>query len=64
MPEYRRAYTPGGTVFLTVTTYNRIPIFANSQNIVYLRSAVATMRSEMPFEITAAVDLPDHLHFL
>ncbi len=64
MPQYRRAYTPGGTVFLTLVTYNRDPIFANSQNIVYLRSAVAAMRSEMPFEITAAVILPDHLHFL
>jgi hypothetical protein len=47
MPEYRRAYTPGGTVFLTLATHNRIPIFANFQNIVYLRSAVATMRSEI-----------------
>lgn len=64
MPQYRRAYTPGGTIFLTLVTYNRTPIFANSQNIVYLRSALAAMRAEMPFEITAAVVLPDHLHFL
>lgn len=64
MPEYRRAYTSGGTVFLTLVTYNRAPIFANSQAIVYLRSSIAVMRSEMPFEITAAVVLPDHIHFL
>ncbi|MDX2214837.1 MAG: transposase [Oculatellaceae cyanobacterium bins.114] len=64
MPQYRRVYTPGGTVSLTLVTYNRIPIFADSQNIVYLRSALAALRSEMPFEITAAVILPDHLHFL
>lgn len=64
MPQYRRAYTPGGTVFLTLVTYNRNSTFANSQNVAYLRSAIAAMRSEMPFEITAAVVLPDHLHFL
>lgn len=64
MPQYRRAYTPGGTVFLTFVTYNRTSIFANSQNIAYLKSAVATVRSEIPFEITAAVILPDYLHFL
>jgi putative transposase len=64
MSQYRRIYTPGGTIFLTLVTYNRTPLFANPQNIAYLRSAVAAIRSEMPFEITAAVILPDHLHFL
>lgn len=64
MSQYRRAYTPGATVFLTLVTYNRNPIFADSHNVVYLRSVIAAMRSEMPFEITAAVVLPDHLHFL
>lgn len=64
MPQYRRVYLPGGTFFLTIVTYNRNPLFANPENIARLRNAVATTRAEMPFEITAAVVLPDHLHFL
>ncbi|MGB3312270.1 MAG: hypothetical protein WA939_24355 [Nodosilinea sp.] len=28
MPNYRRAYTPGGATFLTLVTFNRRPIFA------------------------------------
>jgi REP element-mobilizing transposase RayT len=27
MPDYRRAYTPGGSVFLTLVTFDRRPIF-------------------------------------
>jgi len=64
MPTYRRAYVPGGTFFFTITTYNRTPLFSEKDNISRLRSAVATVKSEMPFEIVGAVVLPDHLHFL
>jgi putative transposase len=64
MSEYRRLYLPGSTIFLTIVTYNRQPIFANSENIILLRKALAKTRSEKPFEITAAAILPDHLHFL
>ncbi len=64
MPEYRRFYQPGGTFFLTIVTYNRQPIFSNPENINKLRQAIATVKSEMPFDIVAAVVLPDHLHFL
>jgi hypothetical protein len=27
MPDYQRAYTPGGAIFLTLVTFNRRPIF-------------------------------------
>lgn len=64
MPEYRRAYTAGGTVFLTLVTYQRQPIFNNPENIAKLRNAVAIVRKEMPFEIVGAVVLPDHIHFI
>lgn len=53
MPEYRRAYLPGGTFFLTLVTYERYPIFSNIENISHLRSALAKVRSEMPFEMRA-----------
>lgn len=64
MSEYRRFYQKEGIVFLTIVTYNRQPIFNNSHNIDLLRKAIATVKSEMPFEILGAVILPDHLHFL
>ena len=64
MPEYRRIYVPGGTFFITLVTYQRKPLFSNPENISKLRYAVATARSEMPFEIVRAVVLPNHIHFL
>jgi len=62
MPEYRRAYAPGGSFFLTIVTYNRAPLFANPVSVAKLRDAMLTVKNERPFEITAAVILPDHLH--
>ena len=64
MPNYRRMYVPGGTYFFTIVTYQRQPIFANPDNIFFLRKTVATVKSEMPFTIFGAVVLPDHLHFI
>jgi putative transposase len=64
MPKYLRADVPGGTFFLTLVTYNRNPLFATEENISRLRTALATVKSEMPFNIEGAVVLPDHIHFL
>jgi putative transposase len=64
MSEYRRTYIPGGTFFLTLVTYQRIPLFSNPENINRLRVAISTTRREMPFEIIGAVVLPEHIHFL
>ena len=64
MPEYRRLYLPGGTIFLTLVTYQRQPLFNNPENISRLRKATAQMRREKPFDIIGAVVLPDHIHFL
>lgn len=64
MSEYRRNYIPGGTFFLTLVTYKRIPLFSNPENIHHLRVAIAKTREEMPLEIIGAIVLPDHIHFL
>src|SRR5207249_9380403 len=64
MSDYRRAYVPGGTFFLTLVMYNRLSLLADSRNISQLRRALVTVRQEHPFEVIAAVVLPDHLHFL
>lgn len=64
MSNYRRLYLQGSTIFLTIVTYNRQPIFANPDHISLLRQAIAKVKSERPFSIEGAVILPDHLHFL
>ena len=64
MAEYRRMYLPGSTVFLTLVTYNRTPLFLNPENVSRLRLAIAAVRAKRPFEITAAVVLLEHIHFL
>jgi putative transposase len=64
MPEYRRWFVPGGTVFLTVVTYDRAPLFADPADVDRLRRAISAVRSEWVFEFSAAVVLPDHVHFL
>ncbi|WP_246275651.1 hypothetical protein [Brasilonema bromeliae] len=55
MSQHRRCYVPGGTVFLTLVTYYRTPLFSEPENISRLRTAVAKTRTEKPFEMTAAV---------
>lgn len=64
MPEYRRPKISGGVVFLTIVAYQRRPHFQSEENLNHLRSALATVKQEMPFEITAAVVLPDHMHHI
>jgi putative transposase len=64
MPQYRRPYVPGGTVFLTLVTFGRAPLFREALNVSRLRRAVAEVRKVWSFEIPGAVVLPDHAHFL
>ena len=64
MPEYRRAYVPGGTLFFTLVTHRRRPLFAELANVNRLRRAVAEVRAEMAFDLVATVVLPDHLHWM
>jgi len=64
MPDYRRYYTPGATVFLTIVTEQRRPLFADPTNVEHLRSALRIVLQEWPFDIAAAVVLHDHMHFL
>ena len=64
MPNYRRMYIPGGTYFLTLVTYCRRLLFKNADNINLLRTCIAKVQNKQPFKITAAVILPEHLHFV
>lgn len=64
MPDYKRFFVPGGTYFFTIVTHERQPLFATEANVEKLRVAMREVQQEMPFEILAAVILPDHMHFL
>lgn len=62
MPNYRRAWHPGGTWFFTVALLQRGGNDLLVQHIDALRQAVARTRADHPFAIHAWVVLPDHLH--
>ncbi|MBA1444760.1 MAG: transposase [Chromatiales bacterium] len=62
MSHYRRAKTIGATYFFTVVTKDRKPWFRSEENIRILREAFRIIIKARPFEIEAAVILPDHLH--
>jgi putative transposase len=64
VPDYRRAYVPGGTFFLTFVTFERQRLLAEPYDIARLRRAIAAVKRERPFEIIAAAVMPDHIHFV
>ena len=61
MPNYRRAFIPGGCWFFTVNLWNRNSRLL-TDNIDALRDALAQTRKRFPFTVSALVVLPDHLH--
>ena len=62
MPDYRRAFRPGGTFFFAVVTEDRAPILCAPAARRILHAAIAECRASHPFDLTAIVLLPDHLH--
>ena len=62
MTQYRRVFQPGGTFFFTVVTYQRKPILTSRRSRNLLRTAFQYVRKKRPFDVTAIVLLPDHLH--
>lgn len=64
MPQYRRAFTPGGSYFLTIVTEHRAPILTTDSARAQLHAAIDACRRDRPFDIDAIVLLPDHWHIL
>ena len=64
MSDYRRVYIYGGTYFFTLVTYRRQPMFADGNRVELLRRSFREVNSKRPFDLLAAVILPDHLHCL
>jgi len=62
MPNYRRAWHPGGTYFFTVNLLQRQDNDLLIRHVALLRNAVRTVRQRHPFRIHGWVVLPDHLH--
>lgn len=62
MPNYRRAYVPGGTYFFTVATHGRRHLFDSEENRQLLGVSIRECRIAWPFDAEAIVLLPDHLH--
>ena len=61
MPNYRRAFVPGGCWFFTVNLLERRRALL-VDHIDALRAAVVKTRERYPFTIDAVVVLPDHIH--
>ena len=62
MPDYRRAWHPGGTYFFTVNLLERHGNDLLTRHIDLLRDTVRSVRDRHPFVIHGWVVLPDHLH--
>ena len=62
MPDYRRAWHPGGTYFFTVNALQRPGNALLTRHIEPLRDAVREVRQRHPFTIHGWVVLPEHMH--
>ena len=62
MPNYRRAYVPGGSYFFTLVTHRRKQFLCDETARTILRQSISKVRRRWPFQINAIVLLPDHLH--
>ena len=61
MPNYRRAFAPGGCWFFTVNLLDRRQTLL-VDHITLLREAIVATRRDYAFTIDAFVVLPDHMH--
>ena len=62
MPNYRRAFVPGGIWFFTVNLLERRNNNLLVREIDLLRQCVRRVQQRYPFQIDAWVVLPEHLH--
>ena len=62
MPNYQRAWCPGGTYFFTVNLLQRHNNNLLVEQIDVLRKNIQQVKINHPFKIHAWVGLPEHLH--
>ncbi|MDM8350615.1 transposase [Pseudomonas sp. sp1636] len=63
MVNYRRARLAGGSYFFTLTLRDRRSDLL-VRHVALLREALGRVRQRQPFDLPAAVIMPDHLHLL
>ena len=64
MSDYRRAFVPGGSFFLTIVTAGRAPLFEGLAAVRLLGQCIRAEMAANPFTVDACVLLPDHWHIL
>jgi putative transposase len=64
MPNFRRYYVLGSTVFITNVTNNRFRYLQPIENIELLWVVLGNVQEIHPFSLFAYVILPDHFHIL
>jgi putative transposase len=64
MPNYVRPKIPGGTFFITIVTYKRLPILTQPRARAILHDAWEAVTSRFPFTTEAICLLPEHIHAL
>lgn len=62
MSNYRSLYQENGCYFFTLVTHKRQAMFQGDATISLLRQAFRRTMQKRPFNLTAIVILPDHLH--
>jgi len=62
MPNYRRAFIPGGTWFFTVNLLERHNNDLLTREIDLFRQVVRQVKQAHPFRIDAWAVLPEHMH--
>ena len=62
MPNYRRAFVPGGSFFFTLVVHRRRDLFSDPVAVAVLGSVFRRCLRRYPFSVNAIVLLPDHLH--
>ncbi|MHB8405066.1 MAG: REP-associated tyrosine transposase [Gammaproteobacteria bacterium] len=64
MPNYRRYYFSGHTVFITVVTLNRDSWLRTATSVELLLASMRKVKGIYPYRHAAHVILPDHLHWM
>ena len=62
MPDYRRAWSQGGTYFFTVNLLKRSGNDLLVERIELLKQNIRLVKQNHPFKIHSWVVLPDHMH--
>jgi len=63
LPNYRRLYYPGGMYFITANLHDRSSTLL-TDHIEKLRTSFLDVKTKLPFDLSAVVIMPDHLHLI